>query len=111
MYCPAGMSTKKIGWTAPKDARAALKEGLRQRGEHGGKGLREETVAWAERLAAGRKVTEEKARKMRAWFRRHKVDYKKGWDDPPTPGFVAWQLWGGDAGRDWVEALVEQIEA
>ena len=105
------MANRHPPWTAPAAVRSALRQGLALRASHGGKGLREETVDWAKKLAAGRRVTEAKARKMRAWFRRHRVDYKKGWDDPPTPGYVAWLLWGGDAGRDWALALVDALAA
>ena len=100
----------RIDLKPPKDVQAACKNGLELQPEHGGHGLVKETLTWAHKLATGRPVTAQKARKMRAWFARHKVDRRPHWDNPPTPGFVAWQLWGGDAGRHWAQRLVEAID-
>ena len=36
---------------------------------------------------------------MRAWHARHAVDKRPDWDNPPTPGYVAFLLWGGEPGR------------
>jgi hypothetical protein len=49
---------------------------------------------------------------MRAWFARHKVDRRPGWDKAgeETPGFVAWELWGGNAGQEWSESKVKQMD-
>jgi HK97 family phage prohead protease len=77
-----------------------------------GDGLKPETVSRAKRIAAREELTPEHVREMRAWFARHKVDRKAGWDDAgkETPGFVAWELWGGDAGKSWSEAKVKQMD-
>jgi len=40
------------------------------------------------------------------WFARHGAGRRvAGWDDTddPSTGWIAWHLWGGDAGRAWVE--------
>jgi hypothetical protein len=29
--------------------------------------------------------------------------------DPPSNGYIAWLLWGGDAGRQWSEAYTEGL--
>lgn len=49
---------------------------------------------------------------MNAWFARHAVDRKPGWSLPgkETPGYVAWLLWGGDAGRTWAADKVRELE-
>lgn len=89
----------------PASVRAAFRDGVRLvREGHGGKGLRARTLA--EARAIGHEhgpVAPEKIRRMVAWFRRHRVDRRPGWEARRTPGWVAWQLWGGDAGWAWAE--------
>lgn len=61
-------------------------------------------------LAAGKEISDEVARRMKSYFARHAVDrqargffdYQPGY---PSPGRVAWDAWGGDAGRTWVNKL------
>ena len=99
-----------INFVPPQGVRRALARGLELKDEYGGKGLVEETVDWARHLAAGRQASPEKARKMHGWFARHKADKRPGWARPPTPGYVAWLLWGGDAGVRWAKKLCEQMD-
>ena len=47
---------------------------------------------------------------MRSYFARHAVDRKAtgffaNGEGYPSPGRVAWDAWGGDAGRSWVNKL------
>lgn len=44
--------------------------------------------------------------RMRAWFRRHYVDFRPGWGKDKTPGYVANQLWFGWDGWRWAEVIV-----
>lgn len=85
--------------TAPAAVRAALRRGLQLvRDGHAGRGLRGETVRWAERIADGDPITREKAVKMRAWFARHGVaraESARRMRDPQSPAAVAWLTWGG----------------
>lgn len=44
---------------------------------------------------------------MKNYFSRHQHDaeatgFQRGDDGYPSPGRVAWDAWGGDAGRRWV---------
>jgi len=78
----------------------------------GGDGLVDRTIADARSMASREALSEEKVRAMPAWFARHEDDFTRGTDDQPgeeTPGYVAWLLWGGDAGRAWSEAMVEEM--
>lgn len=64
----------------------------------------------ASQLAAGGSVSRDVAVKMRAYFARHAVDkqatgFNAGEKGYPSPGRVAWDAWGGDAGRTWVNGL------
>lgn len=64
----------------------------------------------ATQLASGGSVSRDVVIKMRAYFARHVVDKKAtgfsaGETGYPSAGRVAWDAWGGDAGRTWVNGL------
>ena len=101
-----------INFTPPAGVRSACRAGLKLKEEgHGGKGLVGATVSWARKLAAGQKISPEKARKMNAWFARHSVgSSSRTLGDKTSPAWVAWQLWGGNAGKAWSAKLVKQME-
>ena len=106
-----------IDFSPPEGVRDELRRGLAWHEEgHSGDGLKPETVAWARRIASGENISPDKARKMRAWLARHKADkdgegFSPGEDGFPSPGRVAWALWGGDPAVAWSSKLVGQIEA
>ena len=62
---------------------------------------------------AGGNVSEDKVTRMAAWFARHRGDldspkageYLRGETDRPTPGQIAWLLWGGSLGQDRMAAM------
>lgn len=92
---------------------AAARDGLRLH-EAGRSGdVRPETVRRAGIISRREALTPDHVITMAAWFARHAVDRKVGWDKSgeETPGYVAWQLWGGDAGRDWSRSKAEAIKA
>ncbi len=93
----------------PAAVRKSAREGLELYDEgFGGKGLTSGAIARAKSLARGTAIDFDRARMMRAWFRRHAVDRRPGWERDKTPGWVAWQLWGGDAAERWVERIVDR---
>ena len=64
----------------------------------------------AHQLADGEQLSDADVRKMRAYFARHTVDkdaagFTRGSDGFPSPGRVAWDAWGGDAGERWVRGI------
>jgi hypothetical protein len=64
-------------------------------------------VARAEQLVERRDVTVKDIKSMYSYFARHAVDKNvttREWGDTtnPSAGYIAWLLWGGDEGRDWV---------
>jgi HK97 family phage prohead protease len=77
-----------------------------------GDGLKPETVARANRLARREEMNDDWVREMNAWFARHASDRRPGWDKPgaETPGFVAWLLWGGNAGRNFAARKVAAMD-
>ena len=106
-----------IDFSPPEGVRAECARGLQWYKEgHGGDGLVSATVEWARKLAAGQNITPDKVRKMKAWLARHAVDLeaegaKPGEDGYPSPGRVAWALWGGDPAVGWSNKLVRALDA
>ncbi|MBU3720549.1 MAG: hypothetical protein FGM22_07285 [Burkholderiaceae bacterium] len=91
----------------PKDVQEAAARGLELRREHG-RGGTEVGVARARDLSNGRRLSMETVKRMRSYFARHDVDKKgKDWGNKsnPSAGYIAWLLWGGDPGREWVEGI------
>jgi hypothetical protein len=89
--------------------RSALRRGLALH-EQGlsGDGVQPDTVAWARRMAAGEKVSPEKARKMARFFGRNRRFAREPKD---SPAWVSWLLWGGAAGDAWSRKLVRQMNS
>jgi HK97 family phage prohead protease len=95
----------------PQGVREALRRGLElHEAGASGDGLQPETVSWARRMASGEPASRDKIIKMRAWHARHAVDKRPGWDSPPTPGYVAFLLWGGEPGRVWSNKVSDMID-
>jgi HK97 family phage prohead protease len=93
---------------------AAAKRGLRLHEEgKSGDGLKPETVARANRLARREEMNPDWVREMNAWFARHEVDRRPGWDKAgeESPGFVAHLLWGGTPAKNFSARKVMQMEA
>ena len=64
----------------------------------------------AAQLAAGGTVSRDTVARMKSYFARHTNDRKaegfsSGEQGYPSPGRVAWDAWGGDAGRTWVNRI------
>ena len=55
-------------------------------------------------------------RRMKAYFDRHESDksaegFNRGEDSYPSPGRVAWDAWGGDAGYAFARGVVRKMNA
>lgn len=64
----------------------------------------------ATQLANGDAVSEDIIKRMRSYFARHVNDanaegFNRGEDGFPSPGRVAWDAWGGNAGQRWVNDI------
>lgn len=93
--------------TPPQGVRDAARRALVWIAEgKAGSGFTDTGRARAVQLANGRPVSEETLGRMRSYFARHRGDkdaqgFNRGEDGYPTPGRVAWDAWGGDAGERW----------
>jgi len=63
-------------------------------------------LARANQIVNGEQLSEDTILRMYSFFSRHEVDKKaegfnSGEEGFPSPGRVAWDLWGGDAGFRW----------
>ena len=75
--------------------------------ERFGRGGTEVGVARARQLAAREALAPADIKSMYSYFARHAVDKNTtrhlwGSTEDPSAGFIAWLLWGGDEGREWV---------
>jgi hypothetical protein len=63
-------------------------------------------LARANQIVNGENLSESTVARMYSFFSRHEVDkratgFSSGEEGFPSPGRVAWDLWGGDAGYSW----------
>jgi hypothetical protein len=90
-------------------ARRALK--WKEEGRRGGTRV---GLARANQLANNEALSASTVLRMYSFFSRHEVDKKatgfsSGEEGFPSPGRVAWDLWGGDAGASWSKQKRDQI--
>jgi hypothetical protein len=99
----------------PTQAMAAnAKHGLKLR-EAFGRGGTEVGVRRARQLAARKDLDAADVKSMHSYFARHTVDkegkgHAWGSDTDPSAGYIAWLLWGGDAGKEWADHHAEQLK-
>lgn len=107
--------------SAPEWLQANARRGLAWHEEGlSGDGVTAQTVREARQLGSG-SCTEDKARRMAAWFARHMGDLDAPSASPdspdyPSPGVVAHALWGGgnraqsERAERWAKARVAEID-
>lgn len=69
----------------------------------------------ANQIVNGENLSESTVMRMYSFFSRHEVDKKatgfsSGEEGFPSPGRVAWDLWGGDAGFSWSRQKATSIK-
>ena len=101
------------GLIPPADVAAAAKRGLelREKFHRGGTSV---GVHRAKQLAERRDVTLRDIRAISAYFARHEIDkesksHEWGDETDPSAGYIAWLLWGGEAGRRWADSLTARL--
>ena len=72
-------------------------------------------LARANQIVNGTNLTPSTVARMYSFFSRHEVDkqaegFNSGEKGFPSPGRVAWDLWGGDAGFSWSTKKWKQIQ-
>ena len=90
-------------------ARRALK--WHEEGQPGGTSI---GLARANQLKDREPLSEDVVLRMYSFFSRHEVDkqatgFSSGEEGFPSPGRVAWDLWGGDGGYSWSSEKRDQI--
>ncbi len=105
------MTKAEGGHRPPKGVQEAGRRAVRwlEKGKEG-KGFTSVGRHRAHQLADGETLSDADVKKMKAYFARHTVDKKadgftRGSDKFPSPGRVAWDAWGGDAGERWVRGI------
>lgn len=104
--------------TVPKKVQENFKLGLLfYEAGLGGKGLVDDTISEARKMAKGIPPSMDKLILMKNWFAGHgakesEMDAKNRQERDikngiyrKSPAYVAWFLWGGDEGREWVRKL------
>ena len=69
----------------------------------------------ARQIARGENLSEDTIKRMYSFFSRQESvkdaeGFDPGEDGYPSPGRVAWGLWGGDPGYSWSKNIVEQLK-
>lgn len=69
----------------------------------------------ANQIVNGTALSDSTVKRMYSFFSRHEVDKKAtgfsaGEEGYPSPGRVAWDLWGGDSGYSWSRKIVNQMK-
>lgn len=105
---PLGSDGKypKIRYIIPAAVRKEAKRGLEMRALYG-RGGTDVGRDRAKQLVSAQSVTLRDVVFMRSYFRRHAGD-NLSTTGRPSNGLIAWLLWGGHAGRQWVESAYDR---
>ena len=97
------------GFVPPQAVQSNAKRGLELRKKHN-RGGTEVGVARARDLSNGSALPLDTIKRMNSYFSRHEVDKKgEGWG-VDSAGYIAWLLWGGDAGWSWAKKIIREQE-
>lgn len=91
------------GHIPPQAVAKAAEKGLKLREEFH-RGGTQVGIARARDLTNRRALSDDTVKRMVSYFARHNVDKRAtnfGDDSNPSAGYIAWLLWGGEAGKDW----------
>lgn len=103
------LDDKQDSYKPPKNVQEAAARGLEWRQEYG-RGGTDVGVARARDLSNGKNISLDTLKRMRSFFARHGVNRAEHYDlvdGKPTAWRIAWDLWGGDPGRRWVEGILK----
>jgi hypothetical protein len=104
----------------PKGVQKAAERGLNNRKKYGRGGLSNKQAAEqgigsgvqrAVNLKNGSKMSPQTMKRMKSFFARHEKNKdSRAPDGSPGAGKIAWDLWGGDAGKRWADSVVRKME-
>jgi len=114
-----------IDFTPPQSVAKQAEKGLEYRKKAKGKGGLSVSQAKKEGVGSGVQravnlknrdtISPQTIKRMKAFFDRHEknasIDSKYKGEPWKDRGYVAWLLWGGDAGRSWANKIVKQMES
>jgi HK97 family phage portal protein len=105
---------QKNPWKPTDEMAAAARRALAWRSEFG-RGGTAIGIARARDISNGRRLPRDTIMRMVGFFARHEVDkraegFREGEPGFPSNGRIAWDLWGGDAGRAWANRIADRIE-
>lgn len=109
---PVIQADAEESYTPPKGVQENAKRALevRESKPESQRGMTEVGLARARDLSNGRAVSLETIRRMSSYFERHEVDKQgESWDDQ-GPGWQAWNGWGGDEARTWVNSILDGLD-
>jgi len=94
---------------------ANAKKGLKLRAKFK-RGGTEVGVARAHQLVDRAALSPTDVKSMHSYFARHAVDkdgaaHEWGSVTDPSAGYIAWLLWGGDAGKTWADRNAAKLDA
>ena len=104
-------SSSQKSYIAPSQVAKAAEKGLMLRREFQQGGTRI-GVTRATQLKNRKPVSMTTIKRMYSYFQRHSIDKKAknfGKDSCPSKGYIAWLLWGGDAGLIWVKHILKSL--
>jgi len=109
------LAEEENSFAPTKEMAAEAELGLKWREEYK-RGGTEVGVARARDISNMRNLSLDTVTRMNSYFARHEVDKEAlGWNQGeegfPTAGRIAWQLWGGDPGKDWAARILERANA
>ena len=115
---PSNIEEAAATYKVPSGAQSAAKRALKWIADgKAGDGFTSTGRRRASQLASGGTVSRDTVARMKSYFARHTVDRRAngffaGEKGYPSPGRVAWDAWGGDAGRTWVNGIdLEEAKA
>jgi hypothetical protein len=108
-----GSEERQEGY-APNDGMIAeARRGLDWRQTYG-RGGTEVGVARARDIINRRNLSRTTVGRMASYFARHEIDkegegFRPGEPGYPSAGRIAWALWGGDPGKAWANAILQEF--
>jgi hypothetical protein len=107
-------TSTNAGYRPTQRMASAARRGLRLR-EKFHRGGTSVGVRRAHQLADLRQLDAKDIKSMHSFFARHAVDkgtktHKWDSDTDPSAGFIAWLLWGGEAGKAWADSKARALE-